>query len=706
MVKINDSNNSSYFSTSFKGDNTVSPQVSQSSSGIENLNKRDSVNLQHLQQIQNQTAREAAQKEEADFQAKSILSQIDGKISDMAIKTVGTLMSIDEKNRLQKEEDIAKSYILNKKVDLQLGFQQFYSEAVKNSGKYGENLLPQVHKWVNTKLLEMESQAPNEATKGMMQEWAANFKVSSIGAAIKDKESIHNQAILGDVQTTMENLKRMGNATPDMLDNMKPTLLSAGLTESEANIFVDKSKGDLLKSNLENVLLSGNITLFKHALTSPDVRRHLPMETQQQFAKQGLALELKLSEGQLASQFTSSQQQKYEKGELTPMEFNNNKTQEALNNSAYNQAQILKEKFGNAPAIYSEGLFDLFTKNPTMPLKAFNNIAENAINSKDPNIAIPAAYTITRIAQENKYGPTYSAFSDKVKMDAEILTTYAKTMDFPSAIEALSKLKSQTPASEKEIQNDLSVLYQNKDSAYIKTSNQIMNQIGLGNSLLTNDPDPINLMQIESDYSNKFTNFYKLYRNPQLAEQAALKSIKAEYRPETFNSNTVIRQPDISDPNNFIEKELGDSYDKYGPSQFFVPSQFPAVKDYIKSHLQSQEHLSGKDIDLEKNWIYDKKTKLNVPFKVVSIPGITEMQLSNDSQVASFYIINALPNHDWEVIDTIDIPKDVADKEQIKFYEDYRNGQKKLSEKVRRDWGSIAGSLVETVEGGDNGPTE
>lgn len=706
MVKINDSNNSSYFSTSFKGDNTVSPQVSQSSSGIENLNKRDSVNLQHLQQIQNQTAREAAQKEEADFQAKSILSQIDGKISDMAIKTVGTLMSIDEKNRLQKEEDVAKSYILNKKVDLQLGFQQFYSEAVKNSGKYGENLLPQVHKWVNTKLLEMESQAPNEATKGMMQEWAANFKVSSIGAAIKDKEAIHNQAILGDVQTTMENLKRMGNATPDMLDSMKPTLLSAGLTESEANIFVDKSKGDLLKSNLENVLLSGNITLFKHALTSPDVRRHLPMETQQQFVKSGQELELKLRKEQLKKEFDSIQQNKYKEGTLTQLEFNNDKTQEALNNFAYTQAQNLKEKFSNAPAIYSEGLFDLFTKNPTMPLKAFNNIAENAINSKDPNIAIPAAYTITRIAQENKYGPTYSAFSDKVKMDAEILTTYAKTMDFPSAIEALSKLKSQTPASEKEIQNDLSVLYQNKDSAYIKTSNQIMNQIGLGNSLLTNDPDPINLMQIESDYSNKFTNFYKLYRNPQLAEQAALKSIKAEYRPETFNSNTVIRQPDISDPNNFIEKELGDSYDKYGPSQFFVPSQFPAVKDYIKSHLQSQEHLSGKDIDLEKNWIYDKKTKLNVPFKVVSIPGITEMQLSNDSQVASFYIINALPNHDWEVIDTIDIPKDVADKEQIKFYEDYRNGQKKLSEKVRRDWGSIAGSLVETVEGGDNGPTE
>lgn len=706
MVKINDSNNNSYFSTTFKGDNSVTPQVTPNNSGLSNLNKQDSVNVQHLQQIQNQVAKEAAQKEEADFQSKSILSKLDGQVSDMAVKTVGTLISIDEKNRQQKEEDVAKSYLLNKKVDLQLGYQQFYSEAVKNSGKYGENLVPQVHKWVNNQLLQIENQAPNEAAKAMMQEWAANFKVSTIGSAIKEKENINNDAIKSDVQNTIENLMKMGNATPDMLDNLTPTLKSAGLTDSEASDYINKSKGKLLQSNMTNVLLSGNIQLFKSALQSEDVKKYLPMETQQQFLKQGLDLELKLGKEQLKSQFSGEQQQKYINGKLTLAEFNQNETQEALNNYAYSQAQMLKEKFGNSPAIYSEGLFDLFTKNPDMPIKAYSNIANNAISSKDPNISIPAAYTITRIAQDNKYGNVYSSFNDQTKIDAEALVTFAKTMDFQSAVETLSKMKSQTPANEKQIQIDLQTLHQNKDSAYIKTASGILNEIGYGNSWLTNDPDPTNTMNIESDYNNKFNTFYKIYRDVGLAEQAALKSIKAEYKPETFNSNTLIRQPDIANPGRFVEKELGDSLDKYGPSQFFVPNQFPAIKNYIKDHLQSQEHLSGLDIDLDKNWIYDPKTKLNTPFKVISIPGVTEMQLDDSSKVASFYIVNALPNHDWEVIDTVDVPKTVAEQEQIKFYEDYKNGQKKLSEKITRDWGSIAGEIASSVEGGDSGPTK
>jgi hypothetical protein len=311
---------------------------------------------------------------------------------------------------------------------------------------------------------------------------------------------------------------------------------------------------------------------------------------------------------------------------------------------------------------YVNGITQLILQRPNLPLKAYDDYFKDALSSQNnPTKTISVAQIIRNLGDNPETLPVTESLSAYTKAKAEIISRRSPMVDPITAIKQADEIMA-LDKGKKDFLNDR-FNTEVKDKAI--TGSDIVNKIGL-NGWFSFAPE--STPDLELDYNQSLKDYYTLTNGDfDMASELAVKDLKSTYRVSEING----------------KKEAV----RYPVEYFFNgDDEIKAVKSHVETEVKKKfQSINIEDMTVQ---IADVNgVKVSKGFKILPIEGITNNQKSSDK--VTFKIVNSAQGMDWDVIDVIDIPKNIASQQKIKEAKNWVDAQIKAETRTKEEYAKL-----------------
>lgn len=617
--------------------------------------------LQNESQLVNQAINDAAnekarmkslsmQNAQVQAQAKLQLNNIYGGLEEINLKTVGTLAAIDEQNRRQKEEALAQSYLLSETTKFQVEAQQAYKQIKASAQKDGEDLLPKVQDWVNTKLADMEQRAPNAVAISSLKSFGAKALVQYGGQAVEDADNMRTNYALDLNNEALNSARQLLISNPldsdatsivrGLTDNLKEFGIDPEVIRKQENAYA----ASIVDAQVEGFVNQGEFNTVAQMLKSDFVNKTLTPGQIDGLKKSAYSAEVEFNKA-IANQTKTATIEAAFFGQNSITKNTDSKTKQIAGELFADKLNQLHARFTPEQANgYLTAVTQLFKDtNRFVPDEAINNIEDVLSNNSNGALVATLAQAVTLMGKDGDTNAAFSQISKQSKAEAFLISKFINTM---SPEEAIKAARFRTREFDKEL------VAQNLKEANKELSME--DNKSIFTKLFIFDTDR-GQDQVAAEFRSSVLEYVNSGLQYQEASKLVLNEMQNSYIKSEFNENTI-----LSNGDSYGTDSVRHGIEHYLPSETEQNVLRTVMMDKVNRVAGNQNWK----VDLEKNQFISSNGNVTEtrPFILQPIEYKTDY-LYNQSGVLAFELVN--PERPYEsfgevYLDTKDITKSAA----------------------------------------------